>query len=185
MNLIGFKHLTDGLKFNKTLISLDVSSNYLGPLMTKNLITSIPMSNLEILNLSKSNLGDQGISAICSLFSSVNENKVRRLNLSSNKFTCLGLSKFLEGLGSNRTMEELNIDRNNLMGKLIVCLGSFLVENQKLKRLFMSKCELDEDAGDALKIGLVKNKILEELHINENNLYDEGVISLSEALASN
>jgi NLR family CARD domain-containing protein 3 len=185
INLVGFKHITDGLKFNKTLISLDVSSNYFGQGMTKYLLNSLPLTNIETLNISKSNLGDTGISSMSSLFSSVNLNKVKKLILSSNKFTCLGLSKFLEGLGSNKILEDLHLDRNNLMGKLISCVSSFLIENKHLKKLNMSKCELDEDAGEAFKVGFIRNKVLQELNISENNLYDEGFCSLCDALATN
>ena len=71
------------------------------------------------------------------------------------------------------------------MGKLINCLTKLLIENSKLEYLSMNKCELDEDAGEALKRGLERNKALKEIHMKENNLYDEGFSAICEVLQSN
>lgn len=185
IGLGGFKHLSEGLKRNKTLISLDISNNYFGQQVTKYLMMCLPMSNIQILNLSRCKLGDQGVSNLSSIFSSINPNKVKRLNLSGNNFTCKGFSAFMEGLRTNKMIEELNVDHNNLMGKLITCLTQFFFENTSLRILSMNRCSLEEYAGDALKQGLMRNQVITHLHLNENNLYDEGFSAICEALTTN
>ena len=94
INLIGFKHIAEGLRNNNTLLSLDISNNYLGPQVAKHLLYCIPLCSLEILNLSKSKLGDAGIKNISSLFSPINENKIR---VSKRKSASWSINSFFGG----------------------------------------------------------------------------------------
>lgn len=185
IDLIGFRHLSEGLKKNQTLLSLNISNNYMGPQLYKYLYNCLPLTKIEQLDISKSKLGDTGIKNLARLFSNANRNCVKKLNVSENKFTCIGLIKFLEELETNKVMTDLDMSMNNFYGKLINSLTKFLIENDTIKTLKMNKCELNEDAGDALKKGLERNISLENLIIKGNSLYDEGFSSICIALKNN
>lgn len=185
IDMVGFRHLCEGLKKNKTLLSLNVSNNYLGPHMYKHLLKCLPLTRIEVLNISKSKLGDTGVKNLSRLFARANKNHVKKLDISDNKFTCLGLFNLLEELENNRVLEELDMGRNNFFGNLITCLTKFLIQNEHLKILRMCRCELDQDAGEALRKGIERNRTLQCLYIKENSLYDEGFSAICVGLKAN
>lgn len=82
-------------------------------------------------------------------------------------------------------METIILDNNNLSGPAISCLAGLFLESQSLKIFKAERCGLDEFAGEAMKVGLGRNLVLEELHLRGNNLYDAGCASVCEALTTN
>ena len=77
IGLLGLKSLSEGLKTNISLLSLDISSNYLGQNISKYLAGTLSASSLEELNLANNRIGDQGLIALAPLFGKLNTNSIR------------------------------------------------------------------------------------------------------------
>lgn len=77
ITLLGLKLICEGLKTNVSLLSLDISNNYLGPNVSKYLAGTLSASCLEELNLANNKLSDQGILNLAPLFGKLNVNRIK------------------------------------------------------------------------------------------------------------
>jgi hypothetical protein len=54
-----------------------------------------------------------------------------------------------------------------------------------LKTFSAERCDLDEFAGESMKVGLARNNTVVELNLRGNSLYDAGCAAVCEALLTN
>jgi Ran GTPase-activating protein (RanGAP) involved in mRNA processing and transport len=152
----------------------------------------LPQCGLRELYLQRNQIGDKGLQSLSKYFGYLHPNKVQYLDLTCNKITKSGLYQLFSFLCDNSSIETLVLDQNNFHGKLSSNTGDqkknlsqFIGETKSLKKLYMNKCEMDEDAGVAFQNGLRKNATITHLYIAHNNLYDDGCNSICEALYQN
>lgn len=91
----------------------------------------------------------------------------------------------MEQIRENKVLEALILDHNNLSGTAINCLAGLFLETPALKYFSAERCDMDEYAGESMKVGLARNNTLLELNLRCNSLYDAGCIAICEALSAN
>ena len=142
--------------------------------------------NLEEFSLYDSSIDDNLISTLGGIVS--NSSVLKALNLGSNKsITSTGWSTFFGYLSSQSSLEFIDLNSNRIDDEASLSLASALSANTTLKRLELRNntwisAEGWDDIFDAL---LLSDLSLEKLVICENNIDDEGVPSLTNALVNN
>ena len=185
IGLTGLNYICEGLEHNQTLFSLDISNNFLGYKLYIPLVKSLNFSGLQELNLSRNQMGDKGIKEQSKAFGHLCHNKIKYLDVSCNKLSNLGLYELAMALTNNLILETLVLDQNQFHGKSISCQATQIGESKSLKKLYMNRCELDEDGGDAIKKGLLKSGRLTHLYLSQNDMYDYGCNAICESLEQN
>ena len=168
------KAIVDLLKYNKDIISINLSSNAIGSLGCK-----------EIEKLFASCNDDESIKVLVEALKHGNC-KLSSLDLSNNYNITDETIKFLvEALKhSNCKLSSLNLSANNITDESI----KFLVEalkhsNFKLSSLNLSYCEITDESIKILVEALKhSNCKLSSLNLSANNITDESIKFLVEAL---
>eukprot|EP01125_Pyxidicula_operculata_P021013 TRINITY_DN7933_c0_g1_i1.p1 TRINITY_DN7933_c0_g1~~TRINITY_DN7933_c0_g1_i1.p1 ORF type:complete len:326 (-),score=36.54 TRINITY_DN7933_c0_g1_i1:33-896(-) len=117
------------------------------------------------------------------------DRRIKRLNLSMNTFTHIGLKHFVNALQSNRTLTVLEIENTSLFGDdKSEVVGDLIVELMKesnIANLKLSSARIDDLGAKKIAEGLKNNFTLTELNLSRNRIGEEGVKCLSEALKTN
>ena len=176
VDLEAMESICKGLRNNSSIVGLDVSNNEISPLLGQCLQQCLTSCQLTDLNIANTRLGDQGLVTIAPLFWSNSEKHtgMTRLNLANNGLTTKSVSKLFDSLSKNEALEVLILDKNSLNGKKIVSIINMLRENCHLKHLSMNDCDISHHACDAISDGLIKNRVLEVIHLAKNNFKDAG-----------
>jgi len=165
----GITTLMNALELNSGLKKLDLSDKFLASLVATNAISNYLHDNtsLQVLNLSSSRITNGLSELMRGLFKNTS---LHKLALSTNYFhdmgdiictflkenktvleldvsNCINLRKmdfkeFYEGLTENKTLQSLNISRNNLYNSGLTCLAECLQKNCTLKQLDLSDNEI-------------------------------------------
>ena len=100
------------------LQSLDLANNDLRLAISikKKFMEAITFSDLQKLDLSDNNLGNEGINVVASAL--VRPCRLRWLAVSNCGFTLEGGASFLRELGKNVSIEHAVVDKNNLSGTI-------------------------------------------------------------------
>mmetsp|Transcript_32502 Transcript_32502/g.29347 ORF Transcript_32502/g.29347 Transcript_32502/m.29347 type:complete len:140 (+) Transcript_32502:1528-1947(+) len=77
------------------------------------------------------------------------------------------------------------MDRNMLSGKNFQSLINFLWDNGALDYFSLEDCELGQEGGEAIAVGMTKNRGISELHIGKNRFGDVAMEGLVRALLEN
>ena len=102
IGMMGFQCITEGLKANRSLLSLDLSSNDLGPKCCRILVEILWKTKLIELNLSNNKIGNNGLMVLAECFrSGMKTASLERVNLSNNEITTFGFSRLCECLVKN------------------------------------------------------------------------------------
>lgn len=183
----GFAYLIDGLRSNQSLVSLDISNNALGPEKLEDLSKALITSNLRSLNLSLSKIGNEGSEYLANLIASGYDGlcPLETLDISKNEITTKGLSRIFSSLRSNSQLFSLNLERNNFSQGLSNNCLPFLSDNNQLKILNLSGCELKTEGVRMLSDGIAKNRGLRSLLLSSNLIDDIGVEGIANGVARN
>lgn len=186
IDALGASFICSGLENNPTLVFLDLSWNEIGPALCKSLVQALPICALLELNIAGNKIGDNGVNTLSNVFWSTMHNitKLQKLDLSDNRLTWQGVTRLMDSLSQNQTVETLILDNNYLGGRASICLVNFLWENFTLKRLSMVNCQLELDACTAIASGLERNSSLQALHLSKNFLTSKGAEILAAAFVS-
>lgn len=151
----GIRSLSEGLKYNNTLISLDLYCNHIGDEGVEALMSSLATSReryddnegstrtdggggcysrLEELSLRATHIGVTGAKSLARY---LNGTCLKKLHLSHNSISDEGAIGLAETLSTNQTLQELTLSSNGLGNKSIVAFALALTagKNQTLQRL--------------------------------------------------
>ena len=150
-----------------TLTMLDLNNNQI-PQEAGEALASVIMHNtiLEELYLHSNNLGIETIKVAKSL---QHITTLKTLNLSSNNIPQEAFEELALVIESNKQLEKLWLNDNNLHSSANVILNS-LATITTLTMLDLNNNQIPQEAGEALASVIMHNTILEELYLHSNNL---------------
>jgi len=99
--------------------------------------------------------------------------------------TSTGAITLAEGLQENHSLEDLELQHNQIGEDGAVALGDALKVNHSLKTLGLYNCVVCSTGAIALGEGLQENNSLEELNLGYNDIEDKGAMVLADALKVN
>ncbi|CAG9315029.1 PPP1R37_5 [Blepharisma stoltei] len=183
----GFEYIIEGLKNNRSLVSLSISNNSLGPNLMEKFSQSIVNSNLQILDLSSNQIGNEGSEKIGNMIMGAYNGAcpVKTLNLSKNDISTRGASYIFSSLRRNSTLKTLNLGNNPMVYGPSQQFFAFLTDNVCLNSLNLSNCELKSEGIHMFAEGLAKNQALKALILSGNEINDQGTESISYGIARN
>ena len=184
--------IVDLLKYNKDIISINLSSNAIGSLGCKEIQKLFASCNdnessckLSSLNLSQNDITDESIKFLFEALKHSNC-KLSSLNLSQNDITDESIKFLFEALKhSNCKLSSLNLSQNDITDESIKFLFEALKHsNCKLSSLNLSYCRITDESikflFEALKHSNCK---LSSLNLSESySITDESIKFLVEAL---
>jgi len=183
----GIELLSEGLANNKSLVSLDVSKNFIEGKHIENFCKALVQSQLQKLNLSSNKIGDKGSKALAFMLSNGYQGyfPLMNLDISENSISGKGAVKLFQALRFNNIIEEFSVHSNNFGSSLPVFISSFLFDNCGVIKLNLSNCEINGRSLVNISDGLGKNKRLEALNLSKNSIGDEGLKYLAPGLGKN
>ena len=170
----GFRYLINGLKGNEIMKKLNVSNNEIDEKGIFYLKDNLKNCKVEYLDLSLNPFGNEGCIAISKCLMGGKLSDLIYINLSECNIKFNGIKEFFKNVKSNKKINTILFNKNNLFSKKWIYLEEFLI-NLNLKHLGLSSCGLNVAVEDIAKI--VKHhptlKILELSHnqINDDSFY--------------
>eukprot|EP00511_Aplanochytrium_stocchinoi_P002917 CAMPEP_0204843886 /NCGR_PEP_ID=MMETSP1346-20131115/48242_1 /ASSEMBLY_ACC=CAM_ASM_000771 /TAXON_ID=215587 /ORGANISM="Aplanochytrium stocchinoi, Strain GSBS06" /LENGTH=984 /DNA_ID=CAMNT_0051983107 /DNA_START=91 /DNA_END=3046 /DNA_ORIENTATION=+ len=203
----GASRIADALKINQSLQNLNLRWNNIKDEGASRIADALKINkSLQNLNLGSNEIGDNGAVAIGNAILKNKKCALVTLHLRGNKIDARGAEKIAEVLKINNTLQELNLDDNDINGTLLNDIYDFFEGTAKhiisvfamispictctYKKLGIDLYSLEaneigpEGAGriaDALKI----NKCLQNLNLGFNFIKDEGASRIADALKIN
>jgi Ran GTPase-activating protein (RanGAP) involved in mRNA processing and transport len=176
------KALSEGLKLNQSLESLDLSRSRLDDISS--LAPGLRENKcLQFLKLRSLNLNDDNSVEILNALGT--HPTLKSLDLSFNRFRSMDNVTSL--VSENRNLRDLSVGYQNVWQAPKVDVTQFLIElqsNTSLISLSLARCKMnDGDAGN-LAVVLRRNITLQNLDVRENRLSDHGIMTLTEGIAS-
>ncbi|CAK1545080.1 unnamed protein product [Leptosia nina] len=176
-------HLGEMFLCNSTLQELNLSGCRIGPTGAKLLFSGLPLNKkLRILNLSKNAIGDAGVEHLANVtFRGIG---VLQIILSQNDITGKSMSTLAESLETHNKFTHIDLSRNNLFAPPngVISFLNQLGENKNLQELDLSWNSLaGPRIGNALKT-VMRSPNLRVLNLNNNRFSGEAVESFIPAL---
>lgn len=183
----GIELLSEGLANNFSLVSLDISKNFIEGKYIENLCKGLVNSQVQKLNLSSNKIGDKGSKFLAFMLSNGYQKyfPLMNLDISENCITGKGAVKVFQALQFNNIIEEFSIHSNNFGSSLPVFISSFFFDNCGLSKINLSNCEINGRSLMNISDGLSKNKRLVSLNLSKNSIGDEGLKYLAPGLGKN
>ena len=114
--------------------------------------------DIERLNVADNSISDYGMSAVKTILNSVN---LKSINLASNMISGEGLELILDELIQHRTLKAIDIGisegslKKNALGiQGAVCISALLIKNRTLEALSVNDNDLGTDGGECIGIAL-------------------------------
>ncbi|CAF1402355.1 unnamed protein product, partial [Adineta ricciae] len=163
----GIAIITDGLKDNTTLETLNLEKNFIGDqgvqylsnvLLTKN-------STIQRLDLNENNITSTGVQYLADLLQ-VTRN-LTWLGLHTNKIGDSGMVLLANVLADhNRSLQVLDLCYNkSITDKCAQSIIDMVKNNRSLKRIHMSGCNLSKSIRDQIRLASNSNRVLEILEV--------------------
>ncbi|KAF9112767.1 hypothetical protein BGX27_002853 [Mortierella sp. AM989] len=176
--------LSEALKTNTTLTTLDLTNNIIGKegglALAEALKTNITLITLDLTNNLVRREGDLTLSEAL---------KVNRtfttLDLSRNSIGKEGALALAEVLKTNTTLITLDLRFNSIGKEGALSLSQALKSNITLSTLNLRNNSIGKEGALALSEALRTNITLTTLNLWNNSIGNEGALSLSEALKTN
>ncbi|KAM5171487.1 NACHT, LRR and PYD domains-containing protein 3-like [Mantella aurantiaca] len=174
-------HLASGIRNNRTLRTLSLSDNILEGSHFSDLMAALTTSRIEELHLSDNLLTDRSCPHLASGIR--NNQTLRTLNLTRNNLEGPHFSDLMAALTTSR-IEELYLMSNLLTDRSCPHLASGIRNNQTLRKLILSKNNLEGSHFSDLMAALTTSQI-EELHLSDNDLTDRSCPQLASGIRNN
>uniref|UniRef100_A0A061SAY4 Leucine-rich repeat-containing protein loc400891-like n=1 Tax=Tetraselmis sp. GSL018 TaxID=582737 RepID=A0A061SAY4_9CHLO len=185
MGYKGLCALASALKVNRTVSTLRLGDNHLGPEAAVKLVEAISGNNsITELDLSRNRIGHEGCKAIAKLLAP-KASEIRHLNLSNNKLLDRDAVALCEVLSNNTTMQELDMSSNLLAEKAGVAIGGMVQQNVGLKEIHLGWNCMRGKGCKALAEGLAGNVGIQVLNVSWNGMGDLGATAFGEMLKVN
>jgi Ran GTPase-activating protein (RanGAP) involved in mRNA processing and transport len=176
------KALSEGLKLNQSLESLDLSRSRLDGISS--LAPGLRENKcLHLLRLRSLNLKDDNSVEVLDALQTHPTLKV--LDMSFNNFR--HLDNVTRLVSENRNLRDISIGYQNVWQAPKVNLTQFLralQSNTSLISLSLARSKMNDGDAENLAVMLRRNVTLQNLDVRENRLSDQGMRSLAEAIAS-
>jgi Ran GTPase-activating protein (RanGAP) involved in mRNA processing and transport len=176
--------LVAALAMSKSLISLDLSRNQMGPEALVALLTGLETStSLKSLSIAENNGSNDCCVALGSLLQAVPS--LTALNCARNAISAEGLLRLAPALRKSKALRSLNLEGNNAMDAG-VCAVVEAMHPSLLLTLNVSRVGVSDVFITSLSSWLEKSKSLEELVLDGNNrITDDGLVVLLHSLSQN
>ncbi len=147
------------------------------------IINKITQGNMESLNLSNKNIGNEGVIAIAE---ALKENQIiTTLDLHNNFIGPEAATALAEVFKVNSTITMVNLRWNNMGDTGATALAEALKENSTIQSVNLFYNNIGDDGAKELAEALKLNQSITTLDLEKNNIGDEGAQSLAEALKEN
>lgn len=123
-------------------------------------------TNLQVLDFSRSHIGDDGAQAVGEMLGCIPW--LKRLELVACSIRVTGVTALAAGIRANNTLEGLDISQNGFDNQGAEVLGEMLASNTSLKDLGIAKCRVGLSGLTALIAGIRANTTLEALDLSHN-----------------
>ena len=171
------------LKHNKTLVELDVSNCNIYKTDVREITEGLKVNKtLQSLNISRSRLCD-GITYFCECLQ-INFT-LKKLNLSDSEIYTEGTLIGTGIIQFSKSLQQLNISKSNITNEAMQTICNYLGSNNTLLKFHMSSCGITSDAVKQMAAVIRINSTLKKLDISCNQLGDVGVINIADSLKHN
>jgi len=174
------RYITDGLKYNDSLLELNLSKNNLNTQWTISLADALKLNRtLKVLNLSNNNLCNR--SSVNYPISNIlkNNNSIETLYLSNCTIRGLELNLIANALSHNHSLKYLSLCRNSIYNYINPPTINFglLTPTNILEVIDLRNNNISTAHFSSIFIGLTGNRSLYKLYIDhhykKNGLYHE------------
>ena len=174
--------ISRGVENSKSLVSLNLGGNGLGPVEIGILFGYIKNSQILIIDLSENCIGNQGCAAIADLLAS--DYHLEQLSVKENDIKYKGCKELFSALYSNSYLRILDISLNPIK-YLPIEVSQSLENNASLKEINFSECLLKKEAISIIGTLFSKNKTIETVNLSGNNIDDIKAGYISNGLSKN
>lgn len=183
---VGAKRLSEALKNNKSLTSLNIESNDITNIGIEFIADFLKCNKfLTELNLSDNSITAEGFGYLSAAIKGNRTLKI--LNLSNNHYPKIakGIEMIAVSVAINKTLTVLKLAGNKMKDAGVKNLTNALMFHSVLTGLDLSDNEITSNGASHLLIFLKCNPSLRKLVLSNNKLEDAGAKSIAEALCHN
>ncbi|UJR32841.1 hypothetical protein I4U23_020303 [Adineta vaga] len=131
------------------------------------------------VDLDKQNLNDQDMNIVVK--HALIKNHCKRVRLRDNNITCQGVSILCKGLYNNIILESLDLRNNRISDFGVQCLASAMIHSN-VKTLNLESNQITSQGAQYLAQMLKDNRTITELYLSKNDLGDQGIEIIANAL---
>ncbi len=172
--------LSEGLKVNKNIVTLDLRQNHFGPggaeFLSDFLATT---SRLKQIYLSECDLGAEGTAVICKALCT--NDSIEMLSLGDNNFGDAGSESVATMLRTNKKLRHLDLQENLIALEGISAIAKALAKNRTLVFLGVQWNDLSNEGAARLGEALLYNNTLKSMHLVGNHIDADGISLLIES----
>ena len=179
----GFKELLKILQSVRRIESLDISKNRLTSSRFDELKTFFCAFGIKYLNMSKCQLGDDSAYTLGECL--MQNETIKKINLSNNKITDIGFKSFVYLFNSNSTIEYFDCSSNFITDKTMKDFLIYTEYNHTLKYLNLYDNQLRNDVGKELLKLLDRNKTLLSVNLLYNRVQLKTIDEINQKLKAN
>ena len=179
----GFKELLKILQSVRRIESLDISKNKLSSNRFDELKTFFCAFGIKSLNISRCQLGDESAYHLGECL--LQNETIRKINISNNKITDIGFKSFVYLFNNNNTIESFDCSCNFISDKTMKDFLIYTEYNRTLKYLNLYDNQLHNDIGNLLLEILDKNKTLLSINLLYNRVQLKTIDEINQKLKLN
>jgi Ran GTPase-activating protein (RanGAP) involved in mRNA processing and transport len=140
-------------------------------------------SFIEELDISYNGIGDDGMQAIGTILPMLK--KLHTFKANGNRIGFDGLRYIINSLNNSKEIVHIELAGNNLCDDGAELIGTNLLPmHSNLLELYLDENKIGDYGADQLSKGILRNKILQKLSLSKNLIYNNGAISLANAITS-
>lgn len=176
----GILCVADALANNKILISLNIACNDITAFGVDKLKDSLLTSNLKELDISSNPLGNSGIDHLAKYLSH-QDCSLKKLNVKECKYHWQANQNLFYSFKKNASLNAIIADRNDISNLRVMRYFAETIQGT-LQYISLAGCSIGEEGGVYIGEGLGRTKWLKTLILKKNELRDETVKEIAEAL---
>ena len=146
-------------------------------------IVAIFCDKLEILNLSRNKISDDGVLSISEYIRS--HTCLLELNVSMNAINDDGARGIAEAICVNTVLRKLDLSNNCITSEGARKIAEAIQANTTLNALDISNAKISDDGAVAISNSLRCNNSLQSLNISHNSITNKGIIAITESIQMN
>ena len=178
--------LAEGVQRMPCLETLDLSGNSrIGCGGAVQLLSSLNNSKLRKLDMSESGISDPDFQYLTGYIHSTT--CLQELNLKENDISVESIDSLCKALSANSSIRRLDMKCCQLTTSHCVCLGHLLRHpiECKIEKLDIRRCGLTSDGVGSIMTGLSDNHTLKELEMSDNQARSEDAVAIATMLKTN